>query len=432
MDLSVQEKRDRLVKILAFGAAVLLVVVYYLPAWWVALSAPQYPKEAFPEGVRINFHLNGVFNGCTLQHKAEIEETTALNCVHEMDAINHFVGMYPIASGGVLEKFFAPFLLGMMAIMLVGFAFKDERRRMIILSVGFGAIAIWMAMAYYAPGGVKYQSDSYLSAMVTALGQGEEETGEDISPIIARLKKSLQESGESSLQSRDDLNDNLDRSGQGGLMATLERLHSGSGDTGNAGKLLKDILAEAGNGRLEGKDLYISILHASFDADQDRRPPAAREKWTGSGKQVLFWNYKKGLGRWFNNPKEIDPLVKIMSTVGTIAIWGIFLVMIALVLLTRKTGSLFYYLLAIGPLMLPFFFLVEYAGWLWWYGHSLNDMGAFTLKAFMPTVIGEGKVAQFTTYSYPSIGFGVMMAMSAMTGLALLLRRKQLMDEPKG
>jgi hypothetical protein len=75
---------------------------------------------------------------------------------------------------------------------------------------------------------------------------------------------------------------------------------------------------------------------------------------------------------------------------------------------------------------LPVGFLAEYAGWLWWYGHSLNAMGAFTLKPFMPTVFGDGKVAQFTTHSYPAIGFGLMVASSALLALAALIRFKQL------
>ena len=423
-----QDKRDRLVKILAVAAALLLVVIYYLPAWWVSLTAPQYPKDAFPQGVRINFHLNGVFNGCKLQHKAEVEENHALDCVHEMDAINHFVGMYPIASGGVLEKFFAPFLMSMLGVMILGFAIDNANRRTVVLAIGFGAIAIWMAMAWYGPGGIKYQSEGYLSAMVTAMGQGEEETGEDISPIIARLRKSLEASGDSSLTSAKDLKATLERADQGGLQATLNRLHSGSGSAVGRGKMLKDILAEARKSAKPGKARDISILRASFEADQDRRPPAARQKWTGSGRQVLFWNYKKGLGRWFNNPKEINPMVKTMSVVGTIVFWGVIVVMIALIALSRKTGSIFYYLLALGPMILPIGFLAEYTGWLWWYGHSLNAMGAFTLKPFMPTVFGDGKVAQFTTHSYPTIGFGVMVVMAAMVALALLLRRKQLQE----
>ncbi|MGB5735415.1 MAG: hypothetical protein WBM40_13345 [Thiohalocapsa sp.] len=46
-------------------------------------------------------------------------------------------------------------------------------------------------------------------------------------------------------------------------------------------------------------------------------------------------------------------------------------------------------------------------------------------------VFGDGKVAQFSTHSYPSWGFGLMLLTSALLALAALLRRKQLRDEPE-
>ena len=46
--------------------------------------------------------------------------------------------------------------------------------------------------------------------------------------------------------------------------------------------------------------------------------------------------------------------------------------------------------------------------WLWWFGHNLHDWAAFTVKPFMPTVLGEGKVAQFSTYAYPHYGLALI------------------------
>ncbi|MCG8427913.1 MAG: hypothetical protein MI754_11205, partial [Chromatiales bacterium] len=60
--------------------------------------------------------------------------------------------------------------------------------------------------------------------------------------------------------------------------------------------------------------------------------------------------------------------------------------------------------------------------------HTLNDMGAFSVKPFMPTVFGQGKVAQFTTHSYPYIGFGIMMVLSLVLAVAALIRKKQFKD----
>lgn len=425
MSENVQSKRGLVVKGLTAAALLVLVAIYFVPVWWVSLTAPNYPAEAFPDGVRINFHMNGVFNGCKLQHNVEIEEEEALDCVHEMDAINHFVGMYPIASGGVVEKAFSPFLLSMLGVMMVGFIIFNPRLRMMVMLAGFLAICTWMFMTFLSSGGLRYQSSNYLSAMVTVLGLGHEEEGEAISPIIAKLRESLSTSGESSLSSRKDVMDTVNKSGQAGLSEALTKLHKGTAEAES--KTLKQILAEAKESNLSGKYLSIQVLKGAFDADQSRKPMAKRIEWQGNNWQLLFWHYGKNLGRWFNNPPEIAKLVNIQSIAGAIVLYGLPLVMLVFLFAGRNNGLL-HWLLIVVPLALPVFFIVEYASWLWWYGHSMNEMGAFSLKPFMPTVFGVGKVAQFATHSYPSIGFGLIMLMSALLSLAALIRRKMLME----
>ncbi len=418
-------KRKNAVRILTGIAVVLLALIYISPTWWVALKAPNYPPEAFPDGVRIHFHMNGVFNGCTLQKNREVEEDEALDCVHEMDAINHFVGMYPIASGGVLEKAFSPFLLSMLAVMLIGFAINRRGLRMGAMALGFAAIATWMYMTYYGSGGIAYEPETYISSMVTSLGQGKEEEGEPLSPIIAKLQEDLEKAGANSNQTTEELHDSLKKSGQTNLSDAIANLHKGSG----AGdRTLKTILEEARKSGIQGKELYISILNGAYDADQTRLPAAEKEAWNGRVSQVVFWHYAKALGRWFNNPEEIKPLVSIMKTAGTLLFWGILAGMVALLAISWNNRSPLFWFLAIIPALLPVFFIMEYAGWLWWYGHSMNAMGAFSLKAFMPTVFGQGKVAQFTTLSYPHYGFGLIVAFSAVTILAMLIRRKGLKE----
>jgi hypothetical protein len=58
-----------------------------LPIWAVSLEAPNYPKDAFPEGIPVYFHFDG-FSGE----------------VHEMNTINHYIGMDPMYRGGQLER----------------------------------------------------------------------------------------------------------------------------------------------------------------------------------------------------------------------------------------------------------------------------------------------------------------------------------------
>jgi hypothetical protein len=203
-------------RLLTLIGMALLAAAFFSPIWWVSLKAPNYPPQTFPDGVRIHFQFTGVKNGCELRKSQEVEEDNeALDCVHEMNTINHYIGMHPIASGAKYELMAAPYLFAGMGVMLLAFLF------------------------YSGP----------------------------------------------------------------------------------------------------------------------------------------FW-----------------------------------------------------WVLALPAILVPLGFVADYAGWLWWFGHTLSPMGAFTVKPFMPTVFGEGKVAQFSTFSYPHYGFGFLVAASLVLLLAVLLRRKQLRE----
>ena len=383
-------KRTAISGILILAAIGLLIAIYYSPTWWVSLTAPNYPEEAFPDGVRIHFHMNGVFNGCKKVEKAEILEEEALDCVHEMDTINHYVGMYPIAAGGVIEKAFSPFLVSLLGVMLLGFMCTKPKIRLGIMGIGFAVIAIWMYFTWYGKDGLNYQNTGYISALVSALSQDVEK-----------------ESAEAELSP-----------GQ----AIIERLKAELGETE-----VKERKAEVGE--ISDKADMIENLHVTFEKSEERKPANERRMWNGSGSQMMSWHYEKSLGRYFNEPALINPMVETMTMVAHIVFWGIIVAMLVLLFGARKNSGLLYWLLILVPMALPLFFLIEYSAWLWWYGHNLNEMGAFTVKPFMPTVFGQGKVAQFTTHSYPHYGFGMMMLMPVLLALAALIRRKQLKEQ---
>ncbi|PKN14763.1 MAG: cytochrome C, partial [Deltaproteobacteria bacterium HGW-Deltaproteobacteria-24] len=89
------------------------------------------------------------------------------------------------------------------------------------------------------------------------------------------------------------------------------------------------------------------------------------------------------------------------------------------------TNSKKSWLLMVIPVVLPLAFLIDYTGWLYWYGHNMQDWGAFTIKPFMPTVFGQGKVAQFTTHSYPTIGFYILILTSILSILSIFSKLKE-------
>lgn len=386
-----QSKQSVQVGLLTLVALGLLTAIFYTPIWWVSLTAPNYPVESFPDGVRIHFHMNGVFNGCEKQHKAEIAEEEALDCVHEMDTINHYVGMYPIAAGGPVERGLGQFLTAYLAVMLLGFMFVNSNIRLVILGVGFAAVAAWMAFTLYADNGVSLQNEGYIQALVTSLDQeasGEAPPDDEvvIGGITGVLKKSLEDSGvKVELPS----------------VVARRQAEQRSGD----------------------KRQLIEQLRATYDIDTAKS--SELPAWNGSAFQVMSWHYAKSLGRYFNNPAEIGPMVANLQRTIHIVFGLLVGSMLLLLIGARKNGSLFYWMLVLVPMGLPLFFVIDYSAWLWWYGHTLNDMGAFSVKPFMPTVFGDGKVAQFTTHSYPYTGFGLMLLFSLVLAVAALLRVKQ-------
>lgn len=200
-------------RLLTLAALALVAGAYCSPIWWVSLKAPQFPPDSFPDGVRIHFHFTGVMNGCQARESKEVIEEEPLDCVQEMNTINHFIGMLPMEEGAKLEFKIAPYVVGAFCLLLLAF------------------------MAYRGP---------------------------------------------------------------------------------------------------------------------------------------VWW------------------------------------------------------LLPLGGIGLPVGFLGDFAYWMWWFGHNLQPWGAFTVKPFMPTIFGEGKVAQFSTFAYPHYGFGMMALASVLLLLAVLLRRKQL------
>lgn len=371
-----------LVALLALGGA------FFTPAWWVSLKAPNYPAQTFPDGVKINFHVDRVANGCQLRHSAEVLEKEALDCVHEMDTINHFVGMYPIASGGPVEKLMSPFLFAFLGVLIIGFALPGTRLRVAAMGLGFAAIAVWMSMALFAPNGVSYLGKGWIVGLVDSLGRSEDETkDESLHPIVKQLKESLAKSG--------------------------------------IGDARAPKAAEGAS-----KRQLIDVLKAVHDQKAPVSLTDPTPQWTGRGVDVMSWHYEESLGRWFKEPAKNQRLVAIMRTVLYVVYGAVLVAMLGFLWLATRPRSPLFYGLALAPLILPVAFLIEYSGWLWWYGHSLNAMGAFTLKPFMPTVFGDGKVAQFSTHSYPHIGFALMCVVGLAMAIAILLRRS-LPDEAK-
>ena len=81
-----------------------------LPIWSCSLEAPNYPKVAFPEGIPVFFHFDG-FSGE----------------VHEMNTINHYVGMDPMWRGGQLEREIGIYALLLLSLFMIYFILFNKK-----------------------------------------------------------------------------------------------------------------------------------------------------------------------------------------------------------------------------------------------------------------------------------------------------------------
>lgn len=309
---------EKKVKIFTVLSILLLIAAFFSPIWWVSLTAPNYPKDAFPDGIKINFFFTGVKNGCKIVEGVRSQEIfqgdlgdpseeqahhaagkhSGLDCVHEMDTINHYVGMFPIVTGAPLEQAYSKYLFAIMIVMLFGFACRNKKIKVLIFGAGFVLISGWLVYSELFTGG--------------------------ITSLVA--------------------------------------------------------------------------------------------------------NYQDSLGTYFKDAERIQNMSQTLSTYATATVYSLLALMLIVLIISIVAPKLINYI----PLVIafiPFYFIADFGGWLWYFGHNLHPWGAFTLKPFMPTVFGEGKVAQFSTFSYPSYGFFFLLVVMVLLLLAFLLRQKSLRVE---
>lgn len=103
-----------------------------LPVWSFSLEAPNYPKEAFPRGLPVFIHFDGLSGE-----------------VHEMNTINHYVGMAPMQRGAPYEQLLAPYALIMVALLLVFFILYDNKWINTLIAVPILLPFIFIGIYFY-------------------------------------------------------------------------------------------------------------------------------------------------------------------------------------------------------------------------------------------------------------------------------------------
>ncbi len=139
-----QAKRGLLFRVLTLISIGLIATTYFSPLWQVWLDAPQYPADLYPAGIRILFYPNAVKNGCPQSNSTEISQTETVDCVSEMDVINHFIGMEAISRGAQVELAIAPYAFIFVGVLLFVFLFYRGKLWWLLPLPGILAPAIFI------------------------------------------------------------------------------------------------------------------------------------------------------------------------------------------------------------------------------------------------------------------------------------------------
>jgi copper chaperone NosL len=83
------------------GAAILIIISIFLPYWSLVLHAPQYPK-----GLVVNAYVNHLEGD-----------------VHEIDGLNHYIGMRPLGEAAQLERSISIFAISALGLLVLAGVF---------------------------------------------------------------------------------------------------------------------------------------------------------------------------------------------------------------------------------------------------------------------------------------------------------------------
>lgn len=118
------------------------------------------------------------------------------------------------------------------------------------------------------------------------------------------------------------------------------------------------------------------------------------------------------------------PLAEAAEFEKSISIYGIVGVSL-LILAAIFVHSRWAALLALPALLLPAIFLIDLQYWLAHFGTNLDPTAALSssVDPFVPPVLGEGIIAQFSTWAVPDIGLWIAMAASVLIAIGLWFHR---------
>ncbi len=134
---------------------------------------------------------------------------------------------------------------------------------------------------------------------------------------------------------------------------------------------------------------------------------------TGDIKELDILNHYIGM-------MSLNDAAKIERATAKYVVPGLALLAVVSIFINGWLG----YLLRTPLILFPIFFLVDLSIWMWWGGNHLDPSAPLSqmIPPFTPTVLGAGKVAQFTTHSYVLSGFWLAFVASLLALAACFVR----------
>lgn len=127
--LVLEQPLDIAPRILLIAGALLLMLIYFVPLWSLTMFAPQYPN-----GLRLQIYSYKLVGGNAGQD------------VKEINILNHYIGMKPLAAEDFTEFKWIPFVVGAMALLFLRAVVIGQISNLVdvvVLYLYFGAFSLW-------------------------------------------------------------------------------------------------------------------------------------------------------------------------------------------------------------------------------------------------------------------------------------------------
>jgi hypothetical protein len=119
--------------------------------------------------------------------------------------------------------------------------------------------------------------------------------------------------------------------------------------------------------------------------------------------------------------RPLDEAAAFEKSIAVIGIIGVALLILAAIFIHSRWAAL----LALPALLLPVVFLADLQFWLANFGQNLDPTAALSssVDPFVPPVLGEGIIAQFSTWAVPDVGLWMAVAASLLIAAGLWSHR---------